>query len=92
MPWLMRWRFSISANRTWPSPPGPNPTPGDTATWASRTSFDANSIESMCRYGSGILAHTNMVPLGGSTSQPMRLRPSHRASRRRSYTAQASSG
>ena len=32
----MRCSFSISAKRTWPSPPGPKPTSGDTATLASR--------------------------------------------------------
>ena len=41
--WLMRCSFSTSAKRTKPSPPGPNPTPGDTATFASRTSSLANS-------------------------------------------------
>ena len=33
----MRCSFSTSAKRTKPSPPGPNPTPGDTATLASCT-------------------------------------------------------
>ena len=41
--WSMRCSFSTSAKRTKPSPPGPNPTPGDTATLASRTSSLANS-------------------------------------------------
>ena len=41
----MRCSFSMSANRTKPSPPGPNPTPGDVATSHSRTSIDANSSE-----------------------------------------------
>ena len=41
--WLMRCSFSTSAKRTKPSPPGPNPTPGDTATLASCTSSLANS-------------------------------------------------
>ena len=30
--WPMRCSFSTRAKRTWPSPPGPKPTPGDTAT------------------------------------------------------------
>ncbi len=33
--WRMRWRFSTSAMRTWPSPYSPNPMPGETATLAS---------------------------------------------------------
>ena len=41
-----------------------------------------NSTEPMCRYCSGILAHTNMVPLGLGTSHPARLSPVIRASRR----------
>ena len=32
MAWAVRCSFSIMANRTWPSPSGPNPTPGETAT------------------------------------------------------------
>ena len=60
---LVRCSFSISANRTWPSPPGPKPTPGDVATLASCTRNDENSIEPISRYGSGIGAQTNIVPL-----------------------------
>ena len=41
--WPMRCSFSTRAKRTKPSPPGPKPTPGDTATFASRTSNLANS-------------------------------------------------
>ncbi|CPU65757.1 Uncharacterised protein [Mycobacteroides abscessus] len=72
----------MSANRTNSSPPGPNPTPGDTATSHSSTRCVANSIEPMSRYGSGMRAHANIVPPGLWMSQPMRCRPSYRASRR----------
>ncbi len=41
--WPMRCSFSTRAKRTKPSPPGPNPTPGATATFASCTSILANS-------------------------------------------------
>ena len=34
-PWPMRCSFSMRANRTWSSPPGPKPTPGEVATSAS---------------------------------------------------------
>ncbi len=47
--WAMRCSFSMRANRTNPSPPGPKPTPGDTATSASRTRWLANSTEPMPR-------------------------------------------
>ena len=43
--WPIRCSFSTSAKRTWPSPPGPKPTPGLTATFASRASLTANSSE-----------------------------------------------
>jgi len=43
--WVMRCSFSISAKRTKPSPPGPNPTPGEVATLASETRYFANSSE-----------------------------------------------
>ncbi len=49
MAWPMRCSFSMRAKRTWPSPPGPKPTPGETATWASCTSIEANSIEPISR-------------------------------------------
>ncbi len=78
----MRCSFSINAKRTWPSPPGPNPTPGEVATFASLTRYDANSTEPISRYGSGIGAHTNIVPWGGVSSHPIRFSPSQRASRR----------
>ena len=42
--WLMRCSFSMSANRQNASPSGPKPTPGDVATWASRTSIEQNSM------------------------------------------------
>ena len=43
--WPMRCSFSISAKRTKPSPPGPKPLPGETATSQSRISAEANSSE-----------------------------------------------
>ena len=43
--WPIRCSFSTSAKRTKPSPPGPKPTPGLTATFASRVSMVANSSE-----------------------------------------------
>lgn len=43
----MRFSFSMRANRTKPSPPGPKPTPGDSATSASRTIIEQNSTESI---------------------------------------------
>src|SRR6266540_3861106 len=81
-PCWMRCSFSINANRTWPSPPGPKPIPGEVATLASLTRKDANSTEPISRYGSGIGAHTNIVPSGGMTSQPMRWSPPQSVSRR----------
>src|SRR4029453_3964578 len=56
--WRMRWRFSISAKRTEPSPVSPEPTPGDTATCASTSSRLLNSSDPMPRSGSGIGAQT----------------------------------
>ena len=47
--WLMRCSFSMRANRTWPSPPGPNPTPGEVATSASLTRCLANSSDPISR-------------------------------------------
>ena len=78
----MRCSFSISANRTYSSPPGPKPIPGDTATSHRRTMCVANSIEPRSRYGSGIRAHTNIVPRGRWTSHPIRASPSTIALRR----------
>ena len=78
----MRCSFSIRAKRTWPSPPGPKPVPGETATSQSRTSSSANSTDPMARYGSGIRAQANIVPRGRRMSQPMRAKPSTRALRR----------
>jgi hypothetical protein len=49
IPWPMRCSFSIRAKRTWPSPPGPNPIPGEVATLASLTSMEANSTEPSSR-------------------------------------------
>ncbi|MNW62660.1 hypothetical protein D3C74_408040 [compost metagenome] len=72
----------MSANRTNPSPPGPNPTPGETATSQLSITCVANSIEPISRYGSGMRAHANMVPFGRWMSQPMRSRPSHSVLRR----------
>jgi uncharacterized protein YndB with AHSA1/START domain len=48
-PWPMRWGFSMRAKRTWPSPPGPKPMPGEVATLASLTSMEANSTEPSSR-------------------------------------------
>src|ERR1017187_8768925 len=80
--WRMRCSFSTRAKRTWPSPRGPNPIPGETATAAfSRTSL-ANSREPAARYFSGIAAHKNIVPRGFSTGQPARFRPFTRTSAR----------
>ncbi len=47
---LIRCSFSTSENRTCPSPSGPNPMPGDTATSASAISNFENSSEPACRY------------------------------------------
>ena len=47
--WPMRCSFSMSANRTWPSPPGPKPTPGDVATSASDTRNEENSSDPISR-------------------------------------------
>ncbi len=80
--WLMRMLFSIRAKRTKSSPYSPKPRPGDTATWASRIKNVENATDPILRYCSGILAQTNMVPLGLSISQPTRDRPDIRASRR----------
>src|SRR5512141_2143836 len=78
----IRCSFSTSANRTNPSPCSPKPTPGETATLAFvRSSFE-NSTEPISRNGSGIGAHTNIVPLGFSNSHPMRANPSTRQSLR----------
>src|SRR5207244_3627732 len=71
--WRMRCSFSISAKRTWPSPNGPKPTPGETATSAFSISSFENSSDLPCAYGSGTGAQTNIEPCGGSTGQPARL-------------------
>ena len=47
--WPMRCSFSMRAKRTCPSPPGPNPTPGEVATSASLTRNDENSSEPISR-------------------------------------------
>src|SRR5450756_2915088 len=78
----MRASFSTSAKRTKPSPERPKPTPGLTATLASVSSSLLNSSDPRLRQGSGIGAHTNIVPRGLRTGQPMRARPSHSTSRR----------
>ena len=39
----------MRAKRTWPSPPGPNPTPGEVATSASFTRNLENSSEPISR-------------------------------------------
>ncbi len=48
-PWPMRCSFSMRANRTWSSPPGPKPTPGEVATSASVTRNLENSSEPISR-------------------------------------------
>src|SRR5262249_7917762 len=78
----IRCSFSTSANRTWPSPRSPNPTPGETATPAFLSSNFANSSEPIFANGSGTLAHTNIVPLGEGTLHPAAFRPLIRQSRR----------
>src|SRR5512141_2300757 len=79
---LIRCSFSTSANRTNPSPCSPKPIPGGTATLAFvRRSFE-NSTEPISRNGSGMGAHTNIVPFGFSNSHPMRANPSTRQSLR----------
>ena len=65
--------------------------PGDTATPASWMHSLANSSEPMARSGSGIGAHTNIVPLGLGTCQPSLLRPSTSTSRRLRWTSTISS-
>ncbi len=45
----MRFSFSMSAKRTWPSPPGPKPTPGEVATSASLTRYFENSRDPISR-------------------------------------------
>jgi hypothetical protein len=47
--WPMRCSFSMSANRTNPSPVGPNPTPGEVATLASSTRNDEKASEPISR-------------------------------------------
>ena len=47
--WPMRCSFSMRAKRTWPSPPGPNPTPGEVATSASLTRYFENSSDPISR-------------------------------------------
>src|SRR5580658_3812434 len=47
--WPIRCSFSIKAKRTWPSPPGPKPTPGEVATSASLMRCLANSSEPISR-------------------------------------------
>src|SRR5512137_691824 len=42
---LVRCSFSTSANRTYSSPPSPNPIPGETATFASRNNSFENSSD-----------------------------------------------
>jgi hypothetical protein len=58
----VRSSFSISENRTCPSPWSPNPTPGLTATFASSSSFFENSIDPSARYCSGIPACSIPAP------------------------------
>src|SRR5260370_39525136 len=61
--------------------------PGETATLHSWISILENSSEPIERNESGMGAHTNMVPLGFSTDQPILLRPSTRTSRRRRWSS-----
>jgi len=79
---LMRCSFSTRARRTYPSPHSPKPMPGETATLASLKRNLENSREPIFLKAGGISAQTNMVALGFATSQPARLRPSTRMSRR----------
>ena len=46
---LVRCSFSTSPNRTYSSPPSPNPIPGETATFASRSNNFENSSDPMWR-------------------------------------------
>src|SRR6266851_2082784 len=78
----VRSSFSISENRTCPSPCSPNPTPGLTATLASSSSFFENSTDPIPRYCSGIRAHANIVALGSSTGHPSLFSPGTSTSRR----------
>src|SRR5207244_12394916 len=80
--WRVRCSFSISAKRTYWSPYSPKPMPGETATFASRSSSFETSSEPIALYASGISAQTNIVAFGFGTCQPMRSRPSHMPSSR----------
>src|SRR6185503_78758 len=80
--WRSRLSFSIRAKRTWSSPKSPKPTPGETATLASRSSFLANSIEPISRYCPGICAQMYIEALGFSTGQPASCSPFTITSRR----------
>ena len=72
--WRMRCSFSMRAKRTWPSPPGPKPTPGETATWASftriRRELDRAHLASRAR---GSAPRRTSCPWAARPSQPMRL-------------------
>ena len=56
--------------------------PGETDTLASVSRNSAKSSEPMLRYGSGMRAQTNIVPLGLGIAQPVRAKPSINTSRR----------
>jgi len=81
--WRSRFSFSTRAMRTYPSPAGPKPLPGLSATSAS---LNKNMEKSMVfispSHVSGILAQTNMLALGASTGQPIRSRLWQRTLRR----------
>src|SRR5579863_4078457 len=66
----VRSSLSIRLNRTKPSPIGPNPIPGETATRASRIICFANSSEPISINASGMRAHTNIEAFGGSMAHP----------------------
>ena len=81
--WRIRCSFSTSAKRTKPSPPGPKPDPGETATLPSRARCSAKASEPIAgERAPGTGAQANIVPRGLGNDQPARSRPSQSASRR----------
>src|SRR5215212_6323785 len=78
-----RASFSTSDIRKKPSPAGPKPLPGLTATLPFSKSIMPKSMVLMReRHGSGIGTQQNMLAFGGVTGQPIRCRLSQSASRR----------
>ena len=73
--WPMRCSFSMSANRTWPSPPGPNPTPGEVATSASDTRNDGELERAHLAVGLGDGRPHEHGPLGGRQVPPDAVEP-----------------